>query len=197
MTQRQIYYSAILLFIAILTGSLLYYAEQPSSPVPHFDTNLPESYAQNVSIIRYDATGALASTMFTPRAVHYTNDNSTQFFKPRIILFDKTQEPWQISAERGTTHQGFDVIDLQNNVYLHQPAGKQNNDITIASNLLTLNNTKQTAYTNQPVTMTEKANTTNNVITVKSVGVYAEQKTGVVKLLSHAQGLFLPGKKTT
>lgn len=194
MTQRPLLYSIILIVIAAISGALYYYTYQPSQPFHLSAANLPDSFADNVNVARYDATGTLASILTTPHVIHFSKDDSTEFLNPHIILYNKTEEPWLITAKQGRSENGFNLIHFQTNVKLHQDAGKNNNDITIMTSALSLDNKAQTAYTNQPVTMIEKANGTNDVIIIHSIGVYAEQKTGIIKLLSHLQGTLIPGK---
>lgn len=156
--------------------------------IPSF---LPDSYATNVTAIRYDSNGHIASELSAPKLTHYSKDDVTVFIKPEIVLYNETQQPWKITADEGKATQGFNTIILQGNVVLFQMAGKNNPEVTIKTSLLNLDTKQQIASTKEPVVMNQKS-IDGSVTSVTAIGVEAYQKTGEIKLLSHARGVYAP-----
>lgn len=74
---------------------------------------------------------------------------------------------------------------------LHQAKGKTNSDTTINTDNLSINAKRQTAITQAPVTVKQKG-LDGSISIVKAVGIDVNQKTGNIRLLSHARGYYAP-----
>jgi lipopolysaccharide export system protein LptC len=92
------------------------------------------------------------------------------------------EQPWNIYADRGQARHGADIIQLWDNVRLLQAAGAKNQALTIKTSAMTIYPQQQYAETDQPITLWQPGGTAS------SVGLRAWQKTGIIELLSRAQG---------
>lgn len=184
----------VLFLLALSSGLLLFYMEQPSKSAVIVDHSLPDSYANNVTLTRYDDQGNIVSQIYSPHLTHFKQDNRTLFEKPHIILYNKGQNPWVIDAAEGLATHEFEKITLVKDVTAHQAASAQNNEITITTSEMNIDTKNQTAYSKQPIQLIQKGQDKSLTI-VNSVGVYVEQKTGIVKLLTQAKGYYAPATK--
>jgi lipopolysaccharide export system protein LptC len=191
---RKRWFILILCLGALASGLLLYVIERPSGLIEATKLHTPDFYANGVTSIHFDAEGNLNSRIYSPALRNYQKSDLTLFNNPHIVLYTKNQQPWDITAALGKATHDFNHLELINHVRIHQPRGKENNEVTITTSSLTINSQAQTAYTDQPVTLIQKGND-HTLTLIKAVGVWVNQKTGEVKLLSRARGYYVPAKQ--
>lgn len=148
----------------------------------------PDSFIKMAFIKHFDKQGKLHAQMSSPKMTHITSNNTTLFDQPNILLYTAHQTPWHVKARHGKSTRGKETIYLWGDVVLHQPKSAQEPETTITTTALTIHPTPQTANTNQPVTIKRPGAITN------AIGLTANFKTGIIKLLSHAKGHYDPEK---
>lgn len=183
MTKRSLLLSILLSVALTYSGWLiLQSANNPKNLTNQADT--PDAFMINASYLRLDQDGNPHSRIYTPKMIHYAANDVSHFMSPHIIMYGKDDAPWDITSDKGNSESGVTQIHLHDNVKIHQPAGPNNNELTMTTTSLTIHPNTKTAETDQAVTIIQPG----TVIT--SVGLQADLKKGEVDLLSQAKGIY-------
>ena len=156
---------------------------------PAFAEEIPNAIISEVTAKRFNAQGELQSQLYAPEIIHFQKQASARLKNPRFILYDAKEKPWTIIADEADAKDNQSVIVLRNHVQLTQPAGLNNPEIVITTSELILHPKDNTAETTKPIKLQEKAKD-NSITLVNAVGAKANQKTGIVELLSEARGYY-------
>lgn len=148
--------------------------------------NKPDFFAKNVYATEYDQTGKLIHVLKTPYLLHYAYQDTSDLTTPDFTIYSSKddKQPWHITSNTGKTIHGTDIVDLNGNVIIHQPAGPQNNDVLIRTEALTVYPKKDFAQTNQLVTIEEPG------VNVTAIGMKVYFKEKRVELLQSARGTY-------
>jgi LPS export ABC transporter protein LptC len=190
---RAVAYIILVLILIGLGTSLFEVISNQNKPATALKPDQPDSFAVSVRVVRYNKNGDVSIELTAPKLSHYSANNDTLFFQPKIVLYTKQQQPWTITANLGIAQNGFNIIHLKGNVVLHQPLGPKNQEIAINTNELDVNIDQQIAATKLPITLSQR-DKNKSIMIVKSIGMQANKKTGQVLLLSHVRGYYAPGK---
>lgn len=180
----------LLLFIAVLiSGWLLVKIDENDNDktnltVPQHMT----AFAKQVTALRFDEDGKLVSELYVAKLKHFSDDSS-DLEQPFLKLYSDEHEPWEIKADQGHATDGVRMIELWDNVRLHQNHNGNHQEITIKTTRAKVYPEQNYAETDQPVDFVQPG------VTIKSIGVKAHFKQGQVELLSNAQGQYEPTKK--
>jgi LPS export ABC transporter protein LptC len=172
-------------FLLLLSTAFSTWLALKSSPLQTDDNayskNSADSLMTNVRVMRTNSDdGKLQNELFAAQMIHFPN-NITTFTQPHVIFYHNTDQPWHLTAQNGQAQEGVTLIKLWNNVILHQPAGTQNQPITITTSEVIVHPKQHTAETNQPVVAIEPG------VHVSAIGMHADFKTQIVDLLSQVQ----------
>lgn len=146
--------------------------------------NTPNAFMTEAHYIQFNQQGALESDIYSPKVVHYPEDDTTVFDDPRMIAHSDDQLTWIITADHGTSRQGLDVLFLQDNVKILRIKDTDNKTTTLTTTALTAYVPQRFAKTDQPVTITQPGSVVN------SVGLTADLKKGEIQLLSQVHGTY-------
>ena len=115
----------------------------------------PDYRVENFRLSKFNAAGALESTLAAAKMVHYPDDDSTELLAPRIVQ-SKTDEPrLSLSADRGAlSHDGEEVF-LYGNVQLLRAAGAGHSEARMSTSFLHLVAGKSLVRTDREVTIAE------------------------------------------
>lgn len=150
------------------------------------DQHLPDAFMEGVVAVIMNKQGTPSMKIMTPKMTHFASDDTTQIEKPTIIVYRDSPNPWIINSDFAKTTQGTSQINFWNNVVIHHDADKDNPTTTMQTTALSVFPDKQTAETNQAVTIKQPDTT------VHAIGMLANMNDGTIKLLSQAQGEYVP-----
>lgn len=191
MTRTRILFIIVLLLIASVTSYFTFDMLQPDTNNHINNPHDPDQIAVNATLTQMNKNGTIAHAVSTPRLEHYPYQDSTSFVKPDINIMNKSQNPWHITADRGTSQQGSTTIQLINNVKLHQATGPNNTELTITTSAVTIYAKEKHIITDQPVTIIKPGTI------IKAVGAEAYVNSKIVNLLSNVREKHVPNNKKT
>jgi lipopolysaccharide export system protein LptC len=182
------------LWIALLIASLLSFwimlsHNASSSVTSKVEAGNPDAYMVNATYKMFNEKGELHARIFSPHMTHYPHNNSAYFLKPRILMYTTKQQPWYVNAEHGRSRDGNAWVYLWGHVVVHQPETPKTINTRITTSTLTVYPNKEIATTNKPVTITRPGSIT------QAIGLNANFKTGIFKLLSNSEGDYAPDSK--
>src|SRR5690606_37033150 len=106
---RQVWFSLVLIVAACFsTVLMLKNTVHQSPPLVQELNSQPDAYMVNANYYEYNDQGLLHSHLFTPKVVHFPNQNSAQFKSPNFIIYaNKDQSPWHITVDHGISRDGI------------------------------------------------------------------------------------------
>lgn len=174
-----------LLFLAALMLSIWsIFLSTHSSVSAKKNPNLPDGFMENVVAIVINKQGLPALKVFTPRMVHYLENDTTGILKPHVIVYRNSPQPWHINSDYAFAYQGTTQINFQNHVVINHLADISNPATVLQTSAITVFPDKQIATTRQPVIIQQPGTI------VHGIGMLANLNDGTVKLLSAAQGQY-------
>lgn len=175
----------LMIIIGFLTWtSLVFY--HPQSNKPQVPQNSPDALMEHVTALILDKQGKPKLKVITPKLVHFPENDTTHFTSPELTLYRRSPKPWFITSLHAIATQGIEHIDFWDNVVVHHAADENNPATIIKTTMLTVYPNKNLAQTQNHITMTQPS------LTVSAVGMNANLKTGDIKLLSQARGIYVP-----
>jgi len=147
----------------------------------------PDAYMENVSATIFNKAGTLSLKVTTPKLVHYVLNDTTYVLKPDVTIYRNSPKPWYINSDFAKSTGGSTQILFWEHVLIHHPADTQNPITTMETATLTVYPDKEIAATDQPVIIQQPDTI------VHAIGMLANMNDGTVKLLSKAQGEYVPG----
>lgn len=176
--------SVIFLFILVLSG-WIFLSSRPTKPKPA-PTTILDGYMTEAHYTQYDNQGQVHMTMYTPQMTHYAQDNTSYFDKPEVLAYSQQRIPWTIQAVNGKAIHDGQQVDLWGDVKIHQTPQPQYPETTITTTAMTIYPHRSYAETNEAVTITRPDTR------IDAVGMQADFKAGIFKLLSSVRGTYEP-----
>jgi LPS export ABC transporter protein LptC len=184
---KKILFSSITLFILIAIASIgaFFAAEhllhkqkvQPPKPVDFFMTN--------VSYLNLNNAGKMQSNLTAKQITHSPNEDAYLLQSPHLIMIDKDNKTWDVSANSGKSLHGNDIIYLWDNVNIRQfDPVTQKNKLNVITTKATIYPRKKLGETDQPLEIQE------NNSTIHAVGAKVDFNKSTVKLLSKVMGKY-------
>lgn len=175
----------IALFLSV--WSIFIVNQNQRNTIEH-DMHHPDAFMENVNATIMNKEGLPALKVTTPKLVHYLENDTTNIYKPDVIIYRQSPQPWHINSEYAEAIQGTAKVIFWNNVIIKHLADTANPFTTMQTYALEVFPDKQIAETNQGVTIQQPDTT------VHATGMIANLNNGTVKLLSNAQGEYVPTK---
>jgi len=151
------------------------------------------AYSEGINTILYDSQGNINYTLQAERQVHY-NDDSTEFEKPFIRLFQDGDSRWNIVANSGripaaeTAADGaLEKIELLGDVQVYS-LDEFGNRTLMSTEFLTLNPESEILETDQPVSVV------TSTLHLTSIGMIAKLKTDEITFQSEIRGRYEQAK---
>jgi len=176
--------STCVFFIALISFSIIFMLHQSdhSTQTLAVTQQKIDAYMNNATYTNYNKQGQLSAHISALHTRHYPKNNAAYYDHPRVLMYTKKHLPWYITADHGRSHHGDDHVLLYGHVIVTQPQTSQTILTTISTDKLYVRPELQTAHTSDPVTITRPGSTTS------AIGLTANFKTGIFKLLSKAKG---------
>lgn len=159
---------------------------RPQTTVAPKTAQLPDAFMEDVVALVMNKQGKPTMKIVTPKLVHYSESDTTNFTTPQLTLYRKSPQPWYITSKFAKATQGNENVDFWDNVVIHHAADRNNPSTLIKTPTLTVHPNKQTAETNNFITLIQP-----NLV-VNATGMFADMNTGEIKLLSQARGEYAP-----
>ena len=137
----------------------------------------PDYIAENFTVRRFAPTGGLQSVLVAEKMLHYPDDETTVVIRPHISYFNGARRTL-VSAQQGLMAADAREIALVGKVRGVREATRTNPETVFTTSHLTLFPDDEIVRTSAAVTLIQGASV------VRGVGLEADYKTGVYKLLS-------------
>lgn len=184
-SRHQIWLWLLILTLTIMGGFVIIESVQNDETEQTLIAH-PDGYMTNATYQDYNSQGELHALLNTPKMTHYPDNDTTQFLAPDVMMYTSQQVPWHITAEHGQSKQGTEKVLLWGNVIIHQPYRPGFPETTIKTSQITVYPDEQYAHTKKAVTIKRPGSTTD------AIGLDADFKTGIFKLLSNSRGRYEP-----
>ncbi len=145
---------SIVLLLALAAGSF-YLAELSdrleSAAGTRKLTHEPDFFVENFALIRLDVHGQPVFRLSAARMVHYPDDDSTEYTKPRLVSLDPTKPLVTLHADRGRAEQDGDRTHLYDDVVLTRAATGDKPPLRVTTDYVLLLSKEDVARTDRPV----------------------------------------------
>lgn len=182
----------VYLFIAIIALGFTgwYYATPPNINKISKEalSRLPDAIAYEVHATLFNLKGLPANRFYTPKLTHFPN-TSSQFVRPRIVLYPDNGQPWFIQSDSGQSQQNADIITLTDHVILHQEASGNDKAKTITTSEITYYTKKDLATTPKMIFFEQPG------LLIKSLGMTAHLKTQQIHLSKQVWSEYIQNEK--
>ncbi|MGM0766976.1 MAG: LPS export ABC transporter periplasmic protein LptC [Pseudomonadota bacterium] len=177
---------------AVALFTLMWQSDEPKEPVEAAalrGQSEPDGFVVNGRFLSYDDTGRLTARFESPRIEQFEADNLATMESPRAQLFNEGEpEPWRLSADAGTVRDDTELLELEGNVKVIRRT-EDNRKAILTTSRLTLNNGNRTAYTDEPVKLTDSFSVT------RAIGMKAWIDDRILELDSQVEGRYEPGQQ--
>ena len=173
----------IFLFLAGTTSWLSNRGANDVSTQSRRAQHLPDFYMENVVSTEMDEQGMPARQLLAQKIVHYPDDGSSDYLKPRMVVLEQEKPPWKFRAS--AAHQSGDgkTLLLQGKVNIDRESGHGVEPMHVITRDLKINTETEFAETDQPILMLSLKDKT------EGVGMQAWMKSPMkIKLLSKVRG---------
>ncbi len=144
-----------IVLLAVLAAGSLYLAElsqrMGSGPGLRKQTHEPDFFVENFSLTRLDAKGTPVFRLSAARMVHYPDDDSTEYEKPRLVSLDPGKPLVTLNAERGRANAGGEITELYDTVRLTRAAAEDKPAMRVFTEYVKLLSKDDVAQTDRPV----------------------------------------------
>lgn len=172
--------------LALLLAALTYWLNEVVQPNPAkrdgSNRHDPDYVINNFTATKLGPDGTPAYVLTAAKMIHYPDDDSTQLEAPRVTDYQKDRAPLHIAADSGRISKDGKDIYLSGRVKIVREAYKDSSALTVQTTYLHLIPDAGIAETDKPVTI-QDAHTF-----VSGVGLEFNNKTRILKLLSHVKG---------
>lgn len=115
----------------------------------------PDYIIDNLRHTRYNAAGAVESTLAASKMLHYPDDDTTDLIAPRLVQ-TKPQEPRvTVTADRGAVSEDGEEVFLYDNVLLVRDGGSERPETRMSTSFLHLARGGSVISTDREVVITE------------------------------------------
>ena len=177
---------ATALFVGINSFDTL--SNEADAPITNSSLEF-NAYSEGINTILYDTQGNINYTLQAERQVHY-NDDSTEFEKPFIRLYQDGDSRWSIAANSGripavemTADGVLEKIELLGDVQVYSLDDFGNRTL-MSTEFLTLNTQAEILETDQPVSVVTSA------FQLSSIGMIAKLRTDEITFLREIRGRY-------
>ena len=174
----------IVLLLTLASRYLLAVEEEYTNQLLNTPEQLHYSHQfKNFSLTNTNSSGETQSIIHSPATRMLTEQHQTLMDDPEMVMYRDNQPPIIITAKFAQVLHADNLTSLQDSVKVTM-ANKNNDDIVMTTEQLTLNNLTQTAKTHLPATITHgKGN-------LHGTGVEFNPHTQQIKFLNQVRGIY-------
>lgn len=148
-----------------------------------------DAFVDQLHQTQFNKLGKRDSVFISPNIKHLALSGHSLITHPHIIMHNK-KGVWDVTADHAHTLDNNDEIRLTGHVKIIQPATKTAPQTVITTHSATVYPKRSYATTKDYVTIS-RANTM-----IAGQGATADMKQGVIKLLAHTRGHYVPTQHT-
>jgi lipopolysaccharide export system protein LptC len=149
--------------------------------------NNMSAFMKDVHYVDYNRDGHIHSKLSADQLIYYSKNSNAYFTNPKIQIYSKQLPSWFISADFGKSKKDLQTIYFWKHVIIHPPS--QNHVITtVKTSKMVIYPHQSRAFTKSPVTIVQPG------AMIQGVGLEANFKTGVSKILADSRGTYDPKK---
>lgn len=168
--------------LALLTFWLDRTVQEPQAKRDGSTRHDPDYWVDNFHARQMGKDGLLVHTLTATRMAHYPDDDTTRLTQPHFTAISDNRVPTHIRARQGVLTRKGEDIHLTQGVEIQHDAGSGKNWLSMSTDSLHIVPDRQTASTNQAVTIRTPA------AVITATGMEMNNRTRVVKLLSRVKG---------
>lgn len=181
-----------LLPLLLLLGATYWLDLQVQPSATGINPNLrhdPDYIVDNFTATTLDKNGKIHFVMSAKKMWHYPDDDTTHLESPQLQSFNAPRLPTRMSAKNGEVTSKGEAVFLRDEVILVRPAYEKSSELTFSTSALHIIPSKDTAETDQAVTMLDARTKVN------AVGMILDNKARTIKFLSNVKVEYEPVKK--
>ena len=149
----------LMLALAGLTFWLERTVREEEGVHPSLRRHDPDYIIDGLKHTRYNAEGAVESTLVASRMLHYPDDDSADLVKPRLVQTKPNEPRVTVTADRGALSQDGEEVFLYGNVVLVREASGERSETRMRTSFLQLERGQSVVRTDRDVVITEEDRT--------------------------------------
>lgn len=149
----------------------------------------PDYLVEQFVVTKFNAAGALESTVSAAKMVHYPDDDSTELVAPRVVQAKANEPRMTLSADRGAISQNGEELFLFGNALLVREAGGGRSEARMQSSFLHVIGARSLVRTDREVHFFESART------LSGRGMEYHNETSQLFLRNQVRARFEPTRK--
>lgn len=180
--RRRILLRICLAILALLSIWLLLQSNKPISSNDQNPLMMGRSsdYAMtDFTLTSYDEKGQVSRLLSGKYLAHYEDNQSIEVTQPISHFINNNENQWVILADKGTSYDNRDDIDLVGDVIVTRQG---DNAVELRTETLQINSVTALAHSDDPVLISSGNNTTNGI------GLDADLNTGEMQLHQTVRG---------
>ena len=149
----------------------------------------PDYIVDNLKHTRFNAMGAVESTLVAAKMLHYPDDDSTDLVTPRMVQTKPNEPRVTLTADRGTLSQDGEEVFLYGNVLVVRDAGPEHAETRMSTSFMHVVTAHSVFRTDRDVLITEEERV------LAGRGMEYHNDTKELFLRERVRGRFEPRKK--
>ena len=171
----------VLISCVLATAWVLQGLDEKQAPAPQTERGDPDFYMENFVRTAMNEQGALKERLYADFMVHYPDDDSNELVRPRMEIYNGSETPWQVMADRGWVAGNNEVILLYGEVEIWRSGANGEREFEVLTRDLRILPEDEYAETDAFTTI----NTRTSVTT--AIGMRAKFGTPRIQLMSEVK----------
>ena len=182
---------AIMLALAGLTFWLERMVREEEGAHPSLRHHDPDYIVDNLTHTRFNAKGAVESTLTATKMLHYPDDDSTELLAPHLVQTKPNEPRVTLTADRGALSQDGEEVFLYDNVLVVREGGPERSETRMRTSFMHVVQAHSVFRTDRDIIITEE----DRVITGRGMEYRGDTKE--IFLRERVRGRFEPRKKAS
>ncbi|MFY9315074.1 MAG: LPS export ABC transporter periplasmic protein LptC [Burkholderiales bacterium] len=145
----------LMLALAGLTFWLERMVREEEGVHPSLRRHDPDYIVENLKHTRYNAAGAVESTLAAAKMLHYPDDDTTDLIAPRVVQTKPREPRVTVTADRGAVSEDGEEVFLYDNVLLVRDGSGERPETRMSTSFLHLARGGSVISTDREVVITE------------------------------------------
>jgi lipopolysaccharide export system protein LptC len=145
----------LMLALAALSFWLERTVREEEGAHPSLRRHDPDYIVDNLNHTRYNAQGAIESTLAAVKMLHYPDDESTDLVAPRVVQSKPNEPRVTLTAERGTLSQDGEEVFLYDNVLVVREGNAERPETRMRTSFMHVVQSQSVIRTDRDVVITE------------------------------------------
>lgn len=179
------------LVLSLLAGLSFWLEHAVDMPDPRRDGKLrhdPDTFVENFTVKRFDVNGILQYRLISPHMIHYADDDSSLFQKPRLTYYRPGAPDMVLVGNQGFAASKGETVYFWDDVVATRAATAERPEMLARMPNLTVQPDAGIAFTDSPVEMTQGQSW------MKGIGLQLDNNTSTAVLQSQVTGYYLRPK---